>query len=436
MQFQSLPLLLPCIAGFFWLFAYIIFAPRNDFFRKSKRFIAVLSLFFLFAYISSKPDQFMMLHFTLFEQVCALSIVPSFLSYIAAYRNKEMTGVFFRICCIIPLLHFIIGVESVYIAGYDNSVRILQDSFSTHGPLFPYLDDNGQRAFYACYTYVFQANMFLNFLLFAISFMASALKGNFKVRHIVRFLFAGRKCELIPVLYVLILLILLTVVPVLIIGKGFYVGNAFITTVACIFLALVISLVALIGSAGKVGVESISGLLSMTRFGSGISEFDDYSMAGGFLGDTDSAGGIDEKSDESHSKSDGNDLTSYDRKALLRNVFDTDFEKLMIGGKHFLQRDITLTSVADTLGISKDELSDYMEATYGLSFSNYVNMLRIDFAEQYILDHDDATQKDIANACGFSGASAFNTTFSKITGVTPKIWKDRYAEMSKRKKTT
>lgn len=435
MQFQSLPLLLPCIAGFFWLFAYTIFAPRNDFFRKSKRFLAVLSFFFLFAFLSSRPDGFMMLHYTLFEQVCALALVPSFLSYISAYKGKAITSVFFTVCCMVPLVHFIMGVESVYTAGYENSVKIMIDSYSTSGPLFPYLDDNGQCVFYACYTYMYRSFILMNFLLFAVNLVMCAVKGDCKLVNIFSFLFAGRKCQLVPVLYILALLFLLIIVPVQIIGKGFFVGNTLVTTVFCIILSVIISLMALIGSVGRIGVGSIGGILHMVRFGSGASEADEYVIAGSYMNNKegDEVDAVHENSEPAPADESG-DLSLYDRKALLLKAGDTRFEKLLIGEKLFLQRDITLASVADSIGMTREELSDYMEATYGLSFSNYVNMLRIDFAEQYILDNDDATQKEIANACGFSGASAFNTTFSKITGVTPKIWKDRYAETLNRKK--
>ena len=43
-------------------------------------------------------------------------------------------------------------------------------------------------------------------------------------------------------------------------------------------------------------------------------------------------------------------------------------------------------------------------------------------AEQYLLHHRDARQSDLAAACGFPNASAFNNVFKKITGVTPKKW--------------
>ena len=66
-----------------------------------------------------------------------------------------------------------------------------------------------------------------------------------------------------------------------------------------------------------------------------------------------------------------------------------------------------------------------------MSFQNYINMLRISYAEKYLMSHDRVTQNEIAMECGFSGASSFNSAFSKKNGVTPKIWKDRQLELLK-----
>ena len=51
-----------------------------------------------------------------------------------------------------------------------------------------------------------------------------------------------------------------------------------------------------------------------------------------------------------------------------------------------------------------------------------ITILRVDYAEQYILSHREARQDEIAEACGFLSASSFNTTFKKVTGMTPKVW--------------
>lgn len=108
------------------------------------------------------------------------------------------------------------------------------------------------------------------------------------------------------------------------------------------------------------------------------------------------------------------------------------FENLMLQERMFLERNITLADVAERLGVGKEQLSDMLDDVYGIPFSSYLNMLRIDYAEQFILNNENVTQKYIAQACGFSSAASFNVAFTKYAGVTPKIWKDRCQELSQR----
>ncbi|MBR0175433.1 MAG: helix-turn-helix domain-containing protein, partial [Bacteroidales bacterium] len=60
--------------------------------------------------------------------------------------------------------------------------------------------------------------------------------------------------------------------------------------------------------------------------------------------------------------------------------------------------------------------------SYGQSFSELMNRMRVDYAKEYILSHRSARQSEIARNCGFLSASSFNTVFKKVTGTTPKIW--------------
>ena len=62
----------------------------------------------------------------------------------------------------------------------------------------------------------------------------------------------------------------------------------------------------------------------------------------------------------------------------------------------------------------------------GIGFSELINIMRIDYAEQYILNNRSAKQAEIAEACGFISASAFNSVFKKVTGITPKAWVSRW----------
>lgn len=434
MYLQSLLILIPSIAGFFWLFAFRAFAPKNDLFRKLKRYIAILSLFFLFGFLSADPSSRLSLHFTLFEQVCALSIVPCFMSYVNMYYGVNSRGLFLRFCNMIPLVHMIVGIESVYTAGFQNAVRILLESHSARGPMFPFLDDRGQMVFYACYTYMFGTFLLLGFFLFALNLMSCAINGDCRLRDIIRFfLKRDARISLMPIQFFLNLVILLIIVPALLLGRRCYVDNVLITFAACVFLATFVCLIGFIGSAGYAKKISFSGLFNQLRFGEQENGVDE------FAADTppvDPEALKESKAAPYYSMVSVNLPVSKEAPAgLSQESFGLDFEKFMLEDKMFLRHDLTLSMAAESLGVHKDDLSDYMDATYGMSFSCYLNMLRVDYAEQYILDHDDATQKEIALACGYSGASAFNSAFSKLTGVTPKIWKDRYSEMTRRKRT-
>lgn len=98
------------------------------------------------------------------------------------------------------------------------------------------------------------------------------------------------------------------------------------------------------------------------------------------------------------------------------------FEDLIVTEQLFLKQGIRISDIATMLETNRTYVSRLVNNTYNMSFSDYMNTLRIDYAEQYLLHHKDAKQSDIAEACGFPNASAFNNVFKKITGVTPKIW--------------
>ena len=98
------------------------------------------------------------------------------------------------------------------------------------------------------------------------------------------------------------------------------------------------------------------------------------------------------------------------------------FEDLIVSEQLFLKQGIRLSDIATMLDTNRTYISRLVNNTYNMSFSDYINTLRIDYAEQYLLHNRDAKQSDIAAACGFPNASAFNNVFKKITGVTPKIW--------------
>lgn len=100
----------------------------------------------------------------------------------------------------------------------------------------------------------------------------------------------------------------------------------------------------------------------------------------------------------------------------------SEFDRLMTEERLFLQPKLRLEDIAEKLHTNKTYVSRMVNNTYGMGFSELINMMRIDYAEQYIIAHRTAKQAEIAEACGFISASAFNNIFKKITGLTPKSW--------------
>lgn len=112
-------------------------------------------------------------------------------------------------------------------------------------------------------------------------------------------------------------------------------------------------------------------------------------------------------------------------KVRSNDTLTAQFQQLMMGEQLFLQPGLTLADVAERLHTNKTYVSKMVNQTYNLGFPEVMNILRVDYAEDYLRKHPDATQEEVAKACGFVSASSFNTTFKRITGYTPKVWAAR-----------
>lgn len=426
MNIQSIFLLIPCIAGFFWLFSYLLFASKGVVYRRFAQFLTVTSLFLLFAVLSAKDDAFMLLHFTLFKQVCALLIIPYFIKYIKSLDGERPSGVLYSVLSVAPYIQLVVGIESVFSIGYWNGVSILLDSYTFQGPMFPYLQDRSQMIFYAGYTYMFRAMLLLDFLMFSVYLMRCVISGKCRFSQVAGFFFKRKKAPVKPVQFFIALLLLLLVVSALVLNRSSVMDNLPLLITGCIILAVLISLLSFVGTAGTSDFQSIPGILRTVRFGMVEEEKDE---------DNEEASNSEKEFDNQFDTVESVlNVPDTDRQEALEKMRESIAEKLdryLIGEQMFLKRDLTINLVADKLGVFKDELSDYISYRYDMSFQNYINMLRIGYAEKYLMSHDRATQNEIALECGFSGASSFNSAFSKKNGVTPKIWKDRQLALLK-----
>lgn len=429
MKIQSIFLFLPCVASLFWFLFYILFSSKGAAYRRLAQFLIIVSLFMLFTILSIKDDAFMLLHFTLFKQVSALLMIPYFLKYIKSLDGTRPSGVIYNVLSVFPYIQLVVGIETVFSIGYENAVGILVDSYTFQGPMFPYLADRSQMLFYACYTYMFKTILLADFMLFSVHLMKCAVSGTCSIKQVMGFFFNKRRVPVKPVQFFLALLLFLIVVSALILGRDNSLDTVFLTALGSFLVAFFVSMIAFVGTAGTSERQSIPGILRMLRFGQSDEELEELDNETEIEDDVknESETGLNSGAPV-FSITDSEKEEALDR---LREAIGVKLEKYLVEDRLYLKHDLTLNFVADKLGVFKDELSDYINYRYGMSFQNYINMLRISYAEKYLMAHDRVTQNEIAVECGFSGASSFNSAFSKKNGVTPKIWKDRQLELLK-----
>ncbi len=84
--------------------------------------------------------------------------------------------------------------------------------------------------------------------------------------------------------------------------------------------------------------------------------------------------------------------------------------------------DISLEDVAEHIKINPSYLCVLFKKNIGMTFSQFLNKVRIDKAKQ-LLENTEYSVMEIAVACGFSDQSYFTKVFKKYTGVTPKKYR-------------
>lgn len=88
--------------------------------------------------------------------------------------------------------------------------------------------------------------------------------------------------------------------------------------------------------------------------------------------------------------------------------------------EHLYQNEeLSLSSLAEAVGVSAHQLSELLNERLGMSFSLYLKERRVAAACQRLLTEPDEAILDVGLAVGFSSSSAFYAAFREITGKAP-----------------
>lgn len=94
---------------------------------------------------------------------------------------------------------------------------------------------------------------------------------------------------------------------------------------------------------------------------------------------------------------------------------------------HFMEsnfaRDISSEELADQIGVSVSYLCRIFKNSYHLTPLQYLILLRISKAKEYMARYPDKSIKEISKLCGYHDSSYFGAEFKRITGMTPKTYR-------------
>lgn len=130
---------------------------------------------------------------------------------------------------------------------------------------------------------------------------------------------------------------------------------------------------------------------------------------------------------EMYKKIEGNTFEKYKNTYITENQIEQivlNLNNLFQKEKIFLDPDLTISKVANILGIQSYAISRAINSKLGKNFFDYVNNWRINEAceilkSKYFETH---TIEALAYDCGFGSKVSFNNSFKKFNNCTPKEW--------------
>ena len=95
-------------------------------------------------------------------------------------------------------------------------------------------------------------------------------------------------------------------------------------------------------------------------------------------------------------------------------------EQLVRGQQLFLDPQLKLTDLVQRLNTNRNYVYQAINIDMQMSFSEYVNRMRVDYAEQLIASHPDLSMQEVASRSGFASTVSFYRNFKAYRGHPPK----------------
>jgi AraC-like DNA-binding protein len=117
------------------------------------------------------------------------------------------------------------------------------------------------------------------------------------------------------------------------------------------------------------------------------------------------------------------DFTERMRTLKKENVISIHVRKCIDYIYEHLHEELTLTLLADHVGLNPSYLSKLFSKEKGMSIKSFIIQAKVSTAEN-LLRYSDFSCLEISLALGFSSQSAFISVFKKVNGITPKKFRE------------
>ena len=97
-------------------------------------------------------------------------------------------------------------------------------------------------------------------------------------------------------------------------------------------------------------------------------------------------------------------------------------DELMEREQLFLNPELKVGDVAAILGVNSRYVSDSINTSRDCSFAQFMNRLRVEYAQHMMQQSPEKKLSEVWVASGFANESTFFRAFKSITGITPKEW--------------
>lgn len=129
------------------------------------------------------------------------------------------------------------------------------------------------------------------------------------------------------------------------------------------------------------------------------------------------------------------DFSNQSEKSVSRltdeelSKYKTVLNGLLENEEVFVDPEINLSSLADKVGISMNDLSFVINNSYNMNFYSLMNNYRIEKVKEMLAQkqYSHLTILGIAYEAGFTSKSTFNSAFKKETGITPSEYMKKYS---------